>query len=219
MTVITILPESPTGQPPSFRAVADGKQSVGPTVGQALDALTAALGAEDTTFVIVQRMRPDALFTEEQQHRLSELMDKWRAARDGGTPLSSEDQTELADRVQAEVRAAGERAAAMLRHLPSCTPTIRRLPDALAIAACIAALPRSCSTSRLKRNTSSRGAAAARMRKRTSPLPAGRAISARAIMSSGPIPKRVASSRCSNLAPIAGASILRSIWKPGRFAV
>ena len=44
MPVITILPEDSQSPPAGYRAVADGKQSQGPTIGQALDALTREIG-------------------------------------------------------------------------------------------------------------------------------------------------------------------------------
>jgi hypothetical protein len=120
MTTITVLP---TGFPPSpsgYRAVSGDQQETGSTVGQALDALTARTGPpEDTTLVVVQPMRPDDFFPVEQQQRLAALMGRWRAARDGGPPLAPAEQAELEDLVRAEVRAAGERAAALLRQLPS----------------------------------------------------------------------------------------------------
>jgi hypothetical protein len=64
-------------------------------------------------------MRPDEFFTAQQQERLAALMERWRAARDAGASLPPDEQAELDALVQAEVRAAGERAAAILRQLPS----------------------------------------------------------------------------------------------------
>jgi hypothetical protein len=55
MTTIAIVPDNPRSSPTTFRAVAGDIQSVGATVGQALDALTAQLGEpQETTLVIVQ---------------------------------------------------------------------------------------------------------------------------------------------------------------------
>lgn len=62
-------------------------------------------------------MRPDHFFTTEQQQRLQQLMARWRAARDAGSALPPEEQAELQALVEAEVRAATERAAALLREL------------------------------------------------------------------------------------------------------
>lgn len=118
MTTIAIVPDDPHVSPPRFRAVAGDVQSVGATVGQALDALTAQLsGPPQTTLIVVQPMQPDALFTAAQQQRLAELMARWRAARDAGTVLRPEEQAELDALVEAELRAATERSAALARSL------------------------------------------------------------------------------------------------------
>lgn len=120
MATITVLPDDPQAATPPYRAVAGDKQVVGPTVGQAIDGLRAVLGGPpETTLVIVQPMTPDALFTAEQRDRLAALMARWRAARDSGTPLPPDEQAELDSLVEAEVRAAGERAARLLRSIPS----------------------------------------------------------------------------------------------------
>jgi hypothetical protein len=120
MTTIAIVPAHLPDSPTSFRAVAGDAQSVGATVGQALDALRAQIGvAEQTTLVVVQPMQPDERFTALQQQRLAELMDRWRAARDAGTVLPPQEQAELEALVEAELRAAKERSAALVRQLPS----------------------------------------------------------------------------------------------------
>jgi hypothetical protein len=120
MTTIAIVPDDPQGSPASFRAIAGEAQSSGATVGQALDSLRAQLGeSEETTLVVVQPMRPDTLFTAEQQQRLDELLARWRAARDADTSLPPQEQAELDALVEAELRAATERSAVLLRQLPS----------------------------------------------------------------------------------------------------
>jgi hypothetical protein len=119
MNTITIFPENPHAPAPRFRAVAGEKQSVGATAGEALDALTAQFGEpQATTLVVVQPMQADALFTAEQQHRLAELMARWRAARDAGTLFPPEDQAELDALVAAELRAALQRSEALAQQLP-----------------------------------------------------------------------------------------------------
>lgn len=119
MTTIAILPDNPQGSPAGFRAVSGEAQSSGATVGQALDALRTQLGEpEQTTLVVVQPMRSDKLFTTAQQQRLAELMDRWRAARDGGASLPPQEQAELDALVEAELRAATERSSALVRELP-----------------------------------------------------------------------------------------------------
>lgn len=116
MSTITVLPDDPQATPARFRAVSGDRQSVGATVGEALDALTADLnGPPETTLVVVQPMTPDALFTAAQQQRLGELMTRWRTGRDAGSPLPPAEQAELDDLIRAEVEAAGKRAAASVR--------------------------------------------------------------------------------------------------------
>src|SRR6516162_7114673 len=116
MTTISIISEPQTSSPQHYRAVAGGHQAVGDSAGQALDALTAQLGEpQSTTLVVVQHLRPDEFFSAAQQQRLGQLMTRWRAARDGSTSFDSSEQAELDALVDAEVRAAGERAAALMR--------------------------------------------------------------------------------------------------------
>ena len=118
MATITVLPDDPHSTTP-YRAVAGDKQAVGPTVGQAIDGLRAALGGTpETTLVIVQPMMPDTLFTAAQRDRLAVLMTKWRRARDGGTTLPLNEEAELDSLVATEIQAAGKRAVHLLRSLP-----------------------------------------------------------------------------------------------------
>jgi hypothetical protein len=114
MTTVAIMPDIPGSPTTQYRAVAGKVQAVGKTAGQALDALTAQLDAgEAGTLIVVQHGRPDRFFTAEQQQRLEALMAHWRAARDAGTALSPQEQAELEALVEAEVRAAAERARAL----------------------------------------------------------------------------------------------------------
>src|SRR5438874_271869 len=118
MTMVTILPEPRGTNGPAYRAVAGKVQSVGRTVGEALDALTSQLSAEEAgTLVVIQSMRTDRFFTSEQRQRLEELMDRWRAACSQQTALAPEEQAELDALVAAELRAATDRAAALIREL------------------------------------------------------------------------------------------------------
>ena len=115
MPTISVLPDDPT-RPTHYRAVGGGKQFVGPTVGEAVGGLAAALGPPtETTLVVVQPMKPDRYFTADQQRRLADLMAAWRQARDAGTPFPVADQQELDALVQAEVVVATERARQLLR--------------------------------------------------------------------------------------------------------
>ena len=64
MVIVAIVPESGASPPTSYRAIAGEVQSVGNTAGQALDALTAKLGDEETgTLLVVQHPQPDRFFT------------------------------------------------------------------------------------------------------------------------------------------------------------
>jgi len=119
MTTIAILPEQDEPGSITFRALAGSKEALGHTPGEALDALNSQLAEEERgTLLVIQQMRPDRFFTAEQQHRLAELMNRWRMARDSGQKFPDEDQQELEQLVEAEVRASGERAKALAQLLP-----------------------------------------------------------------------------------------------------
>ncbi|PWU09839.1 MAG: hypothetical protein C5B50_26650 [Verrucomicrobia bacterium] len=118
MTKVAILPEPTITDGTMYRAVAGGRQAVVGTVGGALDALTAQLSPEESgTLIVIQNHKADQFFTSLQQQRLEELMIKWRKARDAGKPISTDEQSELNELIDAEVQAAGERAAAALAAL------------------------------------------------------------------------------------------------------
>lgn len=120
MTTIAIVPDNPKNSSACFRAVSGEKQSTGATAGQALDALREQLGKPDqTTLIVIQPMQPDKLFSKAQQQRLAELLTRWRTTRDAGTLLPSEEQAELDALVEAELRAACQRSAALAGQLPS----------------------------------------------------------------------------------------------------
>jgi hypothetical protein len=118
MTTIAIVPEviQPTGK--TYRAIAGDHQSVGRTAGEALDALTSQLSEDEAgTLLVVQHLRPDRFFTAQQQQRLEELMQRWRAARDSQAVLPPEEQAELESLVEAELQGAMQRAAALVQGL------------------------------------------------------------------------------------------------------
>jgi len=118
MTKVAILPVSTATGDITYHAIAGDKQAHGNTAGAALDALAAQLPAEETgTLVIVQSLRPDHFFGVDQQRRLAELMDQWRAARDAGITLPAPEQTELDALIEEEIRASVQRTAALLRDL------------------------------------------------------------------------------------------------------
>ncbi len=118
MTTVAILPVSDASGKKSYRAISGDKQSTGKTAGEALDALTAQLeSGEFSTLLIIQNFRPDWFFSAEQQQRLSDLMNLWRTARDEGQILSPEQQSELDSLVEAELKAATARTAALVQQL------------------------------------------------------------------------------------------------------
>lgn len=114
MTKIAILPIPAAPGAFSYRAIAGEKHAQGKTAGEALDALTAQLPADEaSTLIIVQHLRPDRFFTAAQQQRLDTLMARWRTARDQGVPLPLDEQTELEAVIAAELQASADRAATL----------------------------------------------------------------------------------------------------------
>lgn len=109
MTAISIRRDSASADVPRFRAVAGEHEAVGPTMGAALDALTANWGEEaQPTAVFIQHFGPDAFFTAAQHDRMEEL----RVRRD---TLSSQERAELESLIDAEFEATVARAEKMLR--------------------------------------------------------------------------------------------------------
>lgn len=109
MTTVVVLPNTKNGE--NFRAISGSKESFGATVGEALDAMTKELElAGRNAVVYVQDFQPDEFFTEVQQKRLSELMQKWRTARDNNQQFPIEEQTELEKLIEAELEGSARRA-------------------------------------------------------------------------------------------------------------
>ena len=118
MTNVSIFPEPSAQGELEYRAFAAGRQAIARTAGAALDALMEQLPADEAgTLVIVQNHRADEFFNASQQQRLGEMMATWRAARDAGATLAPAEQAELEALVDAEVKASGERALAVLAGL------------------------------------------------------------------------------------------------------
>ena len=114
MTKVAILPVPTEQGDLAYRAIAGEKYAQGKTAGEALDALTAQLPADEaSTLVVVQSLRPDRFFTAAQQQRLSTLMARWQTLRDQGVTLPADEQTELEALINAELQAAAARAAAL----------------------------------------------------------------------------------------------------------
>ncbi|MEM9215262.1 MAG: hypothetical protein AAGD25_13045 [Cyanobacteria bacterium P01_F01_bin.150] len=115
MNTVAILPIAEPNGETSYQATSGSTQSVGKTAGQALDALVAQLDEPGFKgLLVIQSFRLDALFSETQQARLSELMALWRNARDQGKELPREQQDELNQLVELELNAATARTTALL---------------------------------------------------------------------------------------------------------
>jgi hypothetical protein len=116
MTKIAVFRENAGVEGMSFRAVTVRNQAMGRTAGEALDALASQLPEDEAdTLIIVRSLAPDRFFSAAQRQRLVELMARWQTARDHGERLSADEQSALESLIDAEVRGATERAAA-LRH-------------------------------------------------------------------------------------------------------
>ncbi len=114
MTNVSIVPVSTAHDQLSYFAIAGTRHAQGKTAGEALDALTAQFSPDETgAFVIVQSLRSDRFFTEEQQQRLETLMARWQTAQAQGYPFPPEDQRQLDSLVEAELLASAARAAAL----------------------------------------------------------------------------------------------------------
>jgi len=74
MTKVAILPEPTETGDMAYRAIAGERQSVGRTVGEALDALMPLLPEDRTTAIIVSGFRPDQFLGAGRRARLEALM-------------------------------------------------------------------------------------------------------------------------------------------------
>lgn len=93
MTKVAILPIPTEHGERSYRAIAGEKHAQGKTAGEALDALTAQLSADEaSTLIIVQ---------------------SWRTLSDQGATLPADEQAELEALIDAELQASAARAAAL----------------------------------------------------------------------------------------------------------
>jgi hypothetical protein len=97
MTSFAIRTEDGELGEPRFCAVAGDRQSVGRTMGEALDALTADWGDEiQGAVVLIPRFGPDEYFTGEQYRQMQELLSR-RAS------LTAEERKELEALIDAEL--------------------------------------------------------------------------------------------------------------------
>ncbi|MGZ8216638.1 hypothetical protein [Methylomagnum sp.] len=105
MTAIAIRPVQKGAGEPQFRAIAGNRQTVGRTMGEALDALTAEWNdSTGETVVLIQRFQPDAYFTQAQHDRMQALLARRHA-------LSGEERQELEALIDSEVNATVARSA------------------------------------------------------------------------------------------------------------
>jgi hypothetical protein len=99
MPSIAIRIEQNEAGAPRFRAVAGNRQSIGRTMGEALDALTADWGDDlQETAVLIQRFQPDAYFTAAQYDRMQDLLTR-------RTTLTAAERAELETLIDAELDA------------------------------------------------------------------------------------------------------------------
>jgi predicted Zn-dependent protease with MMP-like domain len=113
MTSIAIRTDQKETGERRFRAIAGDRQSIGRTMGEALDALTAEWRDNiQETIVLIQRFQPDQYFTQAQHDRMQALL----ARRPVLTP---EERAELEDLIDAEVDATVARTE---RHVPTQQP-------------------------------------------------------------------------------------------------
>jgi hypothetical protein len=111
---VTILPVPNTEGELSYHAVSGNKSSLGKTPGEALDAISVHLSDDQVgTLVVIQSFRPDRFFSDSEQRRLSELMERRSRLDQQCGGMSESEQAELEALIEAEVRAAGKRAAAL----------------------------------------------------------------------------------------------------------
>jgi hypothetical protein len=120
MTKVAVYHESADSETLPYRAVSGRNTAMGRTAGEALDALASQLPVEDAdTFVIVRNMSPDRFFGAQQRRRLEDLMALKREAVAGTSTMSAQEEAELEQLVDAEVRAATDRAVALFHDLKS----------------------------------------------------------------------------------------------------
>ena len=119
MNTIEIIQEQASLKSAVYRARCRDWQAEGTTPGAALDAIerlvAAGNGEGNGTVVIVQRFRPDAFFTGEQQARLRDLMKRFQSTLASGKELAVEERKELEALVDAEWQAAIDRANEILK--------------------------------------------------------------------------------------------------------
>lgn len=116
MTKVAIFPVPGGEGGVAYLAMGRDKRSEGATPGEALDGLTRQLTQDEAgTLVVIQSQRPDRFFNADQQNRLRELMDQWRACRAKGQALPAAEQAELDKLTAEELAASACRAAELMQ--------------------------------------------------------------------------------------------------------
>ena len=102
MSTVSISAEKDKGNRIRFRAIAEGYETFGATMGEALDALTAQVDMAAGAVVLLQKYAPDDLFSAPQYARMQELLTRRPS-------LTETEQAELEELVDAELEAAALR--------------------------------------------------------------------------------------------------------------
>ena len=129
MTTIEIIAEVHQ-EKTIYRAICGQQEATGASPGEALDSIEQQLTTlgdignigdinDSQTLIILQRFRPDSLFTREQQNKLQELMSQHHQAVATQKPLSTQQQEELENLVETEFEAAIERSSQLLSQIES----------------------------------------------------------------------------------------------------
>ena len=75
MTTVSIETDEQLVGKPRYRAIAGKRQSTGRTAGEALDSLNKQHGGDvESALILVQRIGSDPYFSEDQYHRMKELL-------------------------------------------------------------------------------------------------------------------------------------------------
>jgi len=120
MTTITIVPEF-AGKTLTYKAICGNQETSGLTPGQALDLMETSLIAEGEnmgeTLVILQRFRPDNLFSKQQQERLQKLMEEFHQSLASETDFSAIKQQELTALIEEELQASIQRGKRIIKQI------------------------------------------------------------------------------------------------------
>jgi len=116
MTTITIVPEF-AGKTLTYKAICGNQETSGLTPGQALDLMETKGENMGETLVILQRFRPDNLFSKQQQERLQELMEEFHQSLASETDFSAIKQQELTALIEEELQASIQRGKRIIKQI------------------------------------------------------------------------------------------------------